>query len=124
MELELVLIELQSFELILGNFLHCRVWSLCNQLLLQFSMDHFETMYTCCGYIEDLHLNFCRRKNNFDKITAFSTLDNFEVSLQRLVASLRNQLPGSASNQFETLHRCYKHIEDVHVTFRRQENHF
>ena len=24
----------------------------------------------------------------------------------------------------ETLHRCYKHIEDVHVTFSRQENHF
>ena len=29
-----------------------------------------------------------------------------------------------SSNQFETLHRCYKHIEDVHVTFSRQENHF
>ena len=26
------------------------------------------------------------------------------------------------SNQFETLHRCYKHIEDVHATFNRQEN--
>ena len=34
------------------QLLHCRVWSLCNQLLLQFSMDHFETMQTCCGYIE------------------------------------------------------------------------
>ena len=34
---------------ILGNFLHCRVWNLCNQLVLQFSMDHFETMHTCCG---------------------------------------------------------------------------
>ena len=121
MELELILTEIQPFELILGNW----VWSLCNQLLLQFSMDHFETMYTCCGYIEDLHLNFCRGKYNFDKITAFSPLDNFEVSLQRLVASLCNQLlPGFASNQFETLHRCYKHIEDVHVTFSRQGNHF
>ena len=58
---------------ILGNFLHCRVWSLCNQLLLQFSMDHFETVHTCCGYIENVHMKFCRRKNNFDKITAFST---------------------------------------------------
>ena len=45
---------------ILGNFLHCRVWSLCNQLLLQFSMDHFEIIHTCCGYIEDVHVNFCR----------------------------------------------------------------
>ena len=58
---------------ILGNFLHCRVWSLCNQLLLQFSMDHFETMHTCCGYIEDVHVNFCRQKKKIDKITAFST---------------------------------------------------
>ena len=27
-------------------------------------------------------------------------------------------------DQFETFHRCYKHIEDVHVTFSRQENNF
>ena len=47
-------------QLILGNFLHCRVWRLCNQLLLQFSMDHFETMLTCYRYIEDVHMNFCR----------------------------------------------------------------
>ena len=56
-------------------------------------------------------------------------LDNFQVRLQvRLqywVASLCNQLlPEFSSNQFETLHRCYKHIEDVHVTFNRQENNF
>ena len=56
---------IQTLIVILGNFLHCRVWSLCNQLLLQFSMDHFETMHTYCGYIEDVHVNFCRRKNNF-----------------------------------------------------------
>ena len=46
---------------------------MCNQLLLQFSMDHFETMHTCCGYIEDVHVNFCRGKIIFDKITAFWT---------------------------------------------------
>ena len=52
-------------------------------------------------------------------------LDNFQVRLQYWVASLCNQLlPEFSSNQFETLHRCYKHIEDVHVTFSRQENHF
>ena len=45
--------------------MHCRLWSLCNQLLLQFSMDHFETMHTCSGYIEDVHVNFCRRKKLF-----------------------------------------------------------
>ena len=56
---------LRQILVISGNFLHCRVWTLCNQLLLQFSMDHFETMHTCCGYIEDVHVNFCRRKNNF-----------------------------------------------------------
>ena len=56
-------------------------------------------------------------------------LDNFQVRLQvRLqywVASLCNQLlPEFSSNQFETLHRCYKHIEDVHVHFSRQESNF
>ena len=69
MELELILTELQHFELShLGNFLHCRVWSLCNQHPLQFSMDHFETMHTCCGYIEDVHVIFADEQNygNFD----------------------------------------------------------
>ena len=38
---------------------------------------------------------------------------------------LCNQLHSEfSSDQFETLHRIYKHIEDVHVTFSRQENHF
>ena len=35
------------------------------QLFLQFSMDHFETVHTCCGYIEDVHVNFCRQNINF-----------------------------------------------------------
>ena len=89
-------------------------------------MDHFETMHTCCGYIEDVHVNFCRRKKIiFDKITAFSTSDNFEVSLQRKVASLCNQLlPGFASNQFETLHCFFKYNKDVHLIFSKQENNF
>ena len=52
-------------------------------------------------------------------------LDNFQVRLQYWVASLCNQLlPEFSSNQFETFHRCHKHIEDVHVTFSRQENKF
>ena len=88
-------------------------------------MDHFETMHTYCGYIENVHVNFCRQKIFWKKITAFSTYDNFEVSLQRRVVSLCNQLlPGFASNQFETLHRCYEHNEDVHVTSSKQENNF
>ena len=81
-------------------------------------------------------LIFAGEKIIFDKITAFWTwtifrlgfnldLDNFQVRLQYGVASLCNQLlPEFSSNQFETLHRCYKHIEDVHVTFSRQENNF
>ena len=52
MELELILTELQPFEFSHFRHLsHCRIWSLSNQHLLQFSMDHFETMHTCCGYI-------------------------------------------------------------------------
>ena len=59
MELELILTDLQPMDLvILGNLLHCRVWSLCNQLPLQFSMDHFETVHTCCRHIEDVHVGF------------------------------------------------------------------
>ena len=54
-ELELILIEVRRFELshfwqffafIFSNLLHCWVWNLCNQLLLQFSMDLFETLRT------------------------------------------------------------------------------
>ena len=42
----------------LGNILHCRIWSLCNQLLLQFSIDHLETLYTYCGHIKNVHVAF------------------------------------------------------------------
>ena len=105
--------------------MHCRVWSLCNQLLLQFSMDRFETLHTYCGYIEDVHVNFCRGKNNFWQNYGVLDLDNFQVRLQFGVASLCNQLlPEFSGNQFETFHRYYKHIEYVHVTFSRQENNF
>ena len=38
------------------------------------------------------------------------------------VASLCNQvLPAFSSNQFEMLHRCYKHIEHVLKTFCRRK---
>ena len=44
--------------------------------------------------------------------------DNFEVRRQYRIASLCNQLlPECSSNQFEKLHRCCKHIEDVRATF-------
>ena len=83
-------------------------------------MDHFETLHTCCGYIKDVHVNFCRGKNNFLQNYGILDLDSFQVTilgckfqvrLQYGVASLCNQLlPEFSSNQFETLHRCYKHI--------------
>ena len=98
---------------------------MCNQLVLLFSMDHIETLHSCCVYIEDVHVNLLDEKIIFDKIRSFSTPDSFEVSLQHRVASLYNQLfPGFSSNQFETLRRYYKHMEDVHVTFSKQENNF
>ena len=43
---------------IFGNFLHCRVWSLCNQHLLQFSMDVSQTWQKHCERIEDVHMGF------------------------------------------------------------------
>ena len=76
-------------------------------------MDHIETMHTCCGYIEDVHVNFCRGKILFDKITALMKV-NFQVRLQiwtwtffRLGFNMGQQvcnrlLPEFSSNQFET----------------------
>ena len=99
--------------------------SLCNQVLPEFSSNHYETLHIYYKHIEDVYVNFCRWKNNFWQNYGIFNLDKFKVSLQHRVASLCNQLlPGFSSNQFETLHRCYKHIEDVHVTFCRQENNF
>ena len=68
---------------------------------------------------------FSKQENIFLQNYDILDLDNFEVRHQYGVASLCNQLlPEFSSNQFETLHRCYKHIEDVHVTLNRQENNF
>ena len=68
---------------------------------------------------------FSKQENNFWQNYGILDLDNFQVRLQYGVASLCNQfLPEFSSNQIETLHRCYKHIEDVHVTLSRQENNF
>ena len=86
-------------------------------------MDHFETMNTCSGYTEDVHVNFCRQKQNFfDKIMAFLTWTILRLAFS---IGLCNQLLlGFSSNQFETMYRCYKYIEDVHVTFSKKENNF
>ena len=113
-------LDLDNFQVRLQYW----VASLCNQLLPEFSSNQFEILHRCYKHIEDVHVTFSRQENNFDKITTFWT-DNFQVRLQYGVASLCNQLlPEFSSNQFEILHRCYKHIEDVHVTFSRQENNF
>ena len=72
-----------------------------------------------------MHVTFSRQENYFWQKYSILDLDNVQVRLQFWVASLCDQLlPEFSSNQFETFHRCYKHIEDVHVTFSRQENHF
>ena len=93
----------------------------CDQLLPEFSRNHFETVHIYYKHFEDVHANFWRRKFFFF-LQNYGTFDfnNFEVSLQQRVASLCNQfLPGFSSNQFETSHRCYMHIELVHVTFHK-----
>ena len=72
-----------------------------------------------------MHIIFSKQENHFGQSYGILDLDNFQVWLQYGVASSCNQiLPKFSSNQFETLHRCYKHIEDVDVTFGRQENNF
>ena len=98
---------------------------LCNQLLPEFSSNHFETFHRSYKHIENVHVTFSRHENNFWKNYGILDLDIFQVRLQYGVASLCNQvLPEFSSNQFETLHRCYKHIEDVLVTFSWHENRF
>ena len=61
MELELILTELQPFEL--GHF---RQGFACRWIIF----FYFETMQTC-GYIEDAHVNFCGPKKFFVKFTDF-----------------------------------------------------
>ena len=72
-------------------------------------------------HTEDVHVHvpFSKQENNFlTKLRHFRLRDNFQVRLQY---GLYNQLlPEFSSIQFETLHRHYKHIEDMHVTFCRQ----
>ena len=59
MEIKLILTELHFFKLVnLGCFLHCRVWSLCNQFIPPFAMNLFQTLHTCWGYIGDVHVGF------------------------------------------------------------------
>ena len=119
----------QNYSILdLDNFqVRLQYWaaSLCNQLLPEFSSNQFQTLHKCYNHIEDVHVTFSRQENHFWQNYSILDLDNFQVRLQYGVASLCNQLlPELSSNQFETLHRCYKCIENVHVTFSRQENHF
>ena len=96
---------------------------MCNQLLPGFASNQFETLHRCYQHKEDVHMIFGMQEYNF--LTKLWLLDNFHVRLQYGVASLCNQLfPEFSSNQFEALRRYYKHVEHVHVTFSRQEDHF
>ena len=55
-----ILPELQPFELSnFEQFLHYRVWSLCNQVPSQFSMDASQTLQTYFGHIENMYVQFC-----------------------------------------------------------------
>ena len=96
---------------------------MCNQLLPGFARNQFETMHICYKHNENVHMIFSKKENNSSQNYGILDLDNFQVRLQYGVAKLCNQfLPEFSSNQFETFHRYYKHLENVHVTFSRQEN--
>ena len=115
------ILHLDNFEV----YLQYRVASLCNQLLSGFSSNQKLCIDVILKQIEHMHVTFCRRKNSFLQNYGIFDLDNFEVKLQYGVASLCDQLlPEFSSKQFETLHRCIKHIEHVHVTFCRRKNKF
>ena len=121
------ILDLDNFQVRLqywvASLFNQLLYSLYFFLLPEFSSNQFETFHRCYKDIEDVHVTFSRHENNFWQNYGILDLDNFQVRLQYGVAC--NQLlPEFSSNQFETLHRCYKHIEDVHVTFRRQKNNF
>ena len=59
--------ELRPFKLS-TFFLQYRVWSLCNQLLLQFSMDSLQTLQTCWDIMKIGMWIFDLAKINFDGI--------------------------------------------------------
>ena len=44
-----------------------------DQLLLQLSMEQFDTLYIPCRHIEHMHEGVWFRKNNFDKMAAVRT---------------------------------------------------
>ena len=89
----------------------------CNQLLLEFSSNQSETLHRCYQPIMMCMWLFEDEKKKRQNHGVFD-FDNFEVRLQYRIASLCNQLlPDCSSNQFEKLHRCCKHIEDVRATF-------
>ena len=72
-----------------------------------------------------MHVTFSRQETKFCQNYGILDIDNFQVSLQYGVASSCNQLlPEFSSSQFETVQRCHKHTEDVHVTLSREENNF
>ena len=117
--------DLENFQVRLHVRLQDWVASLCNQLLPEFSSNQFENLHRYYKNIEDVHVTFRSGENNFCQNYGFLDLDNFQGRLQYWVASLCNQLLSEfSSNQFEIFHRCYKRIEDVHVTYSRQENNF
>ena len=45
-------------------------------------MDHFETMHTYCGYIEDVHVTFSRQENNYGQNYGILDLDDFQARFQ------------------------------------------
>ena len=74
MELELVLTKIQHLNLVIfRQLLYSRIWSLWNRPLLQFSIDSFQTLYTCCGHREDVKVRCLGAELNFARTTVFLT---------------------------------------------------
>ena len=64
---ELRLLKFRHF----GSFLHDRIWSLSYQLLLQLSMDLFQTLCTFGEHTKMCMWSFDGDKINFNRITTF-----------------------------------------------------
>ena len=90
---------------------------LCNQLLLQFSLDLSETLHTCYGHYKDCVWVFDGARIILKELQPFE-LSHFRHFLHSRVWSLC--IINSYSFHwifFETLHACCGHNQGLHVGF-------
>ena len=103
--------------------------TLWNQLLLERSLDLFNTLQICYRHIEDVHEEVWCRKNIFWQTYRVFLLSHFSMTAPSnwwlIVYTLWNQLLLELSlDLFNTLKICCRHIEDMHEEVWCRKNFF